>query len=112
MVMNYVKREIMSNILNSKIKHLQNEFIEILHALNSNEDYITIFNSYEMYSKNSLEFIKSKDKSWIYNFFDKIYCMIKKGTTKKELKKELKTKYLNDLMIYHITSTIYDGAVI
>jgi len=98
---------------NPKIKYVQKEFIEIYDAFKNNIDINIINESYENYSPNMHDFIKTKDLVWFDMFFAMINTMLNLGISKKNLKKNLLSiKNSNKNIVRHIVDIIYEEDII
>lgn len=99
------------NYMNN-VKKIKVEIREIIKALEDNESYFTICDSYEDYSKSMLDFIKSKDHIWFDKLFDVIEEEIEKGAHKESLIKELQCTRLHKNLMNHIVDVIFDEDII
>jgi superfamily II DNA or RNA helicase len=89
---------------------VKNEIFEIKKAIQDNIDYNVIYDSYELYNKAMLDYIKSKDNLFFRKLFELIANEINKGATKEMLVKEF--SHQNKHLIRHILDTIFDNSII
>jgi superfamily II DNA or RNA helicase len=86
------------------------EIFDIKKAISDDIDYNVIYDSYELYNKSMLDYIKSTDLVLLQHLFTVMTSELNNGATKEMLKTEFIRQ--NKHIINHILDTVFDNSLI